>query len=124
LEKTVLEVSTIIPTLSPSIGCRIQRLFFLPINSGVSGDKVERNEMGGGCGGGGGRGEACTGFWWGNLRKRDHLEDPGLDGRIIIRWIFREWDVVVWIDGLDRASSGKGQVADTCECGNEISGIS
>jgi len=25
-----------------------------------------------------------TGFWWGNLRERDHLEDPGLDGRIIL----------------------------------------
>ena len=22
-----------------------------------------------------------TGFWWGNLRKRDHLEDSGVDGR-------------------------------------------
>jgi hypothetical protein len=27
------------------------------------------------------------------LRERDHLEDPGLDGRIIFRWIFRKWDV-------------------------------
>ena len=32
-----------------------------------------------------------TGFWWGNLRERDHLEDPGVD-RIILRWIFRKWD--------------------------------
>ena len=37
------------------------------------------------------RGEAYTGFWWGNLRGRDHLEDPGVDGRIILRWIFRKW---------------------------------
>jgi hypothetical protein len=37
--------------------------------------------------GGGGRGEAYAGFWWGNLRERDHLEDPGIDGRIILRWI-------------------------------------
>jgi hypothetical protein len=29
-------------------------------------------------------------FWWGNLRKRDDLEDPGVDGRIILRWIFRK----------------------------------
>jgi len=34
-----------------------------------------------------GRGEMYTGFWWGNLRERDHLEDPGVDGRII-RWVF------------------------------------
>jgi hypothetical protein len=29
-----------------------------------------------------GRGEACTGFGWGNLRERDHWGDPGVDGRI------------------------------------------
>ena len=40
-----------------------------------------------------------TGFFWGNLRKRDYLEDPGLDGRIILRWIFRKWDRGMgWID--------------------------
>jgi hypothetical protein len=38
----------------------------------------------------GGRGEAYTGFWWGNLRERDHLGDPGEDDRIILRWIFRK----------------------------------
>ena len=26
-----------------------------------------------------------TEFWWGNLRERDHLEDTGVDGRIILR---------------------------------------
>ena len=42
-------------------------------------------------------GEVHTGFWWGNLRERDHLEDSGgIDGRNILSWIFRHWDVVAW----------------------------
>jgi len=28
--------------------------------------------------------------------ERHHLGDPGVDGRIILRWIFRKWDVGVW----------------------------
>jgi len=43
-----------------------------------------------------GRGEAYTGFWWGNLRERNHLEDPDVDERVILRWIFRKWDVGAW----------------------------
>jgi hypothetical protein len=39
-----------------------------------------------------GIGEVYTGFWWGNLRERDNLEYPGLDGRIILRWIFKKWN--------------------------------
>jgi hypothetical protein len=31
-----------------------------------------------------GRVRACTGFWWGNLRERDVVGDPGIDGRIIL----------------------------------------
>ena len=27
------------------------------------------------------------------MRERDHLENPGVDGRIILRWIFRKRDV-------------------------------
>jgi hypothetical protein len=43
-----------------------------------------------------GVGEAYTSFWWGNLWERDHLGDPEVDGRIILRFIFRKWDVGVW----------------------------
>jgi hypothetical protein len=38
-------------------------------------------------------------FWRGNLRERGHLEDADLDGRIILRLIFRKWDGGMdWID--------------------------
>jgi hypothetical protein len=33
-----------------------------------------------------------TGFRWEDLREGDHLGDPGVDGRIILRWIFGKWD--------------------------------
>jgi len=58
-----------------------------------AGDKIEKNETVGACSA---YGEACTGFWWGNLMERDQWGDPGVDGRIILRWIFRKWDVGVW----------------------------
>jgi len=42
-----------------------------------------------------GEGRVCTGFWLGNLRERDHWEDPDIEGRIILRWIFRKREGVV-----------------------------
>ena len=61
----------------------------------------------------------CIEFWWGNLRERGHLEDPGVDGRLILKWIFRKWEGFVrtgwsWL----RIGTGGG----TCEYGDEPSG--
>jgi hypothetical protein len=53
--------------------------------------------------------EACIGFWWGNLRERDHWENPGVNGKIIIRWIFKNWDVGVWT-GLSWLRIGRWRV--------------
>ena len=53
------------------------------------------------------RGEAYTGFWWGKLKERDHLGDPGIYGRIIYRWILKKKDGDGWTE-LFRLRIGKG----------------
>jgi hypothetical protein len=53
------------------------------------------------------RAEVYTVFWWGNLRDIDHLEDSGVDRRIILSWIFRKWEGGY---GLVRAGSGGGHL--------------
>ena len=50
-----------------------------------------------------GREEVCTEFRWGNLRERDHLEDPGIGGRIILRW---KWVGEGGTDWTDLAQDG------------------
>ena len=64
--------------------------------------------MGGACSTYAGEERRTQGFWWGNLKERYHLEDPGGDGRLILRWIFRKWDVGLWTgsSGLRTGTGG------------------
>jgi hypothetical protein len=47
------------------------------------------------------KGEVCIRCWWGNQRERDHWGDKDVEGRIILRCIFRKG---LW--GLDAVGSG------------------
>jgi hypothetical protein len=38
--------------------------------------------------------------WVGKLEGKEHLQDPGVDGRIILRYIFRKWDVGAWTGSI------------------------
>jgi hypothetical protein len=54
---------------------------------------MEKNEMGGSCSAYGGK------FWWGNVTERDYVENLGVDWRIILKWIFKNWNGGMnWID--------------------------
>jgi len=43
-----------------------------------------------------GSGEVRTGFWWVDQRERDHFDDVGVGGRIILKWIFKKGDGEAW----------------------------
>jgi hypothetical protein len=43
-----------------------------------------------------GRGELHAVFWWEDLMEKEHLEDPGLDRKIILKLIFKKWHGKIW----------------------------
>jgi len=52
----------------------------------------------------------CIGSWWGNRREGDHRGDLGVDGRIILGWISRKWEVCIWTRlGWPRIETGGGR---------------
>ena len=59
--------------------------------------------------------EVHTGFWWGDLREGGNLHCLGLDWKILLKCIFKKCDGNIW----PGSSSRQGEVAGTCECGNE-----
>jgi hypothetical protein len=71
--------------------------------------------MGGACSMYGGEDRCLQSFGGENLRESDHLEDPGVDGRLLLRWIFRNWNV----DWIELAQDSERYI---CECGYEPSG--
>jgi len=59
--------------------------------------------------------EMRTGFWWGKARERDHLENTGVDERVVIKWILRKsvektWIGLIWLR--------LGTVGEICPRGN------
>jgi hypothetical protein len=55
--------------------------------------------------------EAGVGFWWGSLKERENWRDRGVDGKIILEWKFRKWDLVVWTGlGWLRIERGDGRL--------------
>jgi hypothetical protein len=61
-----------------------------------------------------------TRIWRGNVREGEHLEDPGVSERIILKLILEKWNGE---HGLDQSDLGLAQAAGCCECGNEPSGF-
>ena len=41
-------------------------------------------------------GDVYTRFWWGGREGKNHFEDPGVDWRIILKWVVKKWDREAW----------------------------
>jgi hypothetical protein len=88
----------------------IEELIFLLFIECYSVDQIDKNEMGGECGTYGGEERCIQRFGVRKLRVRDHLENPGVDGKIILRWIFRKWEGAWTGSSWRRIGSGGGDL--------------
>ena len=53
----------------------------------------------------------CIESWWENRREGDHWADLGVDGWIILGWIFRRWDMGIWTGlGWPKIETGDGRL--------------
>ena len=69
-----------------------------------------KNEVGGACSTYGGEKRCIQGFG-GKHEGKNHMGDRGVDGRIILRWIFRKWDLGVWTGSIwVRIATGGGHL--------------
>jgi len=53
-------------------------------------------------------GKVHTGFWWGNLQLRDHLEETTVYRKIILKWTLKKsgglaWTGLIWL-GIETSS--------------------
>jgi hypothetical protein len=60
------------------------------------GNKIEKNEMGGACSTYGGKDRCIQDFGGETCGKATYLGDPGVDGRIILKWLSKKWDWEAW----------------------------
>jgi len=73
--------------------------------------------MGGARSANGGEERRKQGFGGGKLRERDHCGDPGVGGRIVLRWLFRKWDVGVWTGSSWQSLVSGNEPSGSIKCG-------
>jgi len=66
-------------------------------------DEIKEYVMGAACSMCGGRREMRARFWWEILNDRDYIEDLGIDGWIMLKWVLKGYKEMSWTDFYGRA---------------------